>query len=930
MFGWVPKETHLRVLLALVIICSISFIFFLENGYSSSIKWNTFLEADAQEFDVLKIIKGPFEFKLDGQKYLLSEKFLGSEITHNVQLSRIIVYLLWFTFCGLLAISTYWKRFWFLVAGGLSIIFINFLDLDSVEVLGTARGSKWSTILLMFVTLLPAYFCHSVRLNWSWVLKLVVISLPSASLLIIFDLRSELFLNHFIANSFYGFALITFLFLLIIAEEVVFLILYVITQSTGGKNNEKHFSIFGLAYLIYIGIHYAKKGGFIDSDMDILSPYYLLFISIAISFWSLRFKQDIYNEMIQRSHDIRLVVLVMALLTFLFFSMGFVRGNDPSYESMHYLIIYAHLGIGFMFFAYILVNFLTPLIKGLKVYRIAYTEQNFPYVTARLGGLVAIAGFFFLSDQQAFKLLTAAKYNYIGDMYGYSGSMDLAAEYYREGSIYGWDNHYSNYQLGTYYANKEDPGEALYFFSRATKRFPSDFAYVNAANSFDLLGQTERIPAMLREGQIEFPKSGPLLNNLALVLNRQGANNQARLIFESSDLVTSGWGDALNVNKWAIYSDSSTLKRDYDAGSPALKANIYFSSTVNSLEIDTTIFSSPADISRTSYMINSLWGSSDSVPSGIVDSYLAQISDPYLKRDLLNAHAVNLYKRGEVDKSFEVFNNLINTVSEYETSRYLNQLGLMSLDQGASNLAAKYFEQAIDRNHQEARLNLVIAYLEASEWSKAASSLDNLVESDSTYSRLREDLSSILQNIDDDSFGFLYYRSMEIDYERLSRSLTGLSSSQITTLWDKIVYDLWNRGVYEMSGYYRLFEPWLSDEQKVEFNRNTEISKLGLDQKIDVRNSFDVIEVLAATQSDLFSLDEKYEIIVKAVDTNPYSSEYQKQYCLTAIENGLFDYADDGLMKLKDIIPSDEFDSFVKVFTEAKELKRNDNTWTLQ
>ena len=103
-----------------------------------------------------------------------------------------------------------------------------------------------------------------------------------------------------------------------------------------------------------------------------------------------------------------------------------------------------------------------------------------PYVSAKLGGIAIFLGFFFLSSNQIQRLTKSSRLNYLADKELLIGDESIALEYFRQSDVYGWDNHYANYQMGRRMALRGEMKDAAYRFTRGTLRHPSEFMYASA------------------------------------------------------------------------------------------------------------------------------------------------------------------------------------------------------------------------------------------------------------------------------------------------------------------------------------------------------------------------------------------------------------------------------------------------------------------
>ncbi len=933
MTEYFPKEVSLRIPAIILIVLTGSMIYFHEKGFDITINWEIVSQAETENFVAHTFSKGPFDFELEGQKYFITETFGGSDITHNPMLSRVLIYIIWIGICGILAVSTVWKRFWFIVIAALAIVFINFLDLDALDVLGGRPGKKWLTMAMMVVLLIPTYYLHAFKPALRYFLKWLFVALPSTVLLMTLDVLSPVFVPHFIANAHISLSILCILFIFLIAEEILFLILFFLTQSRGGRHNEKHFIIFSLVYLGFLGVYYGKKAGFIDIGFSFLNPYYLLSISLLVSLWSTRFKQELYDSVLAFSSDIRYILITLGIVSVAFLNLGFLRGNDPAYEAMHYVIVYAHLAFGFMFLMYTLVNFISPIMQGFQVYKIAYKEYSFPYVSSRLAGLAIVAGFFFLSDREVQKMMRGARYNYQGDLYQLNGDAGLAQEYYRQGSIFSWDNHYSNYMLGTAGLAKNDFDEAVYRFTRAKYKIPSPYTYVNTANSHFALKEEGKILSLLQEGSLLFPQSAELNNNLAIALNNRGNPEEASRLMNSISGKTEKWNNAVQVNKWMLGHDSSNLLKEYNIDNAALKSNIIAQCendpAVRTLWLDTGLLEGSPNLHRIAYLINASWMFTDSIPRKYSDRYQVETTLSILERNLAHSQAINLYRSGNINQAFRKFDLLQNNASEPERGFFLNQFGLLALEQDAPRLASDYFEKAKTLNYREAFFNDVIANLEARNWTGAMRLWADLLERDSSFAEMSDFIDPIIKGQNNNSFAFRYYRIFDFQPAGVRSFVGELETAQLAMLWKRIVQEHAVQGSFDrLEEFYTIFSPFLPQDE-VQYFTSVQ-SDLEGGPEVDntyLANVFDEIRILAVIRSGKFTDMEKYNILLEAIDINPYSTVLIREYCMAAVAMGLFDYGDQALSRLHNLLPSSEFDIFEENYNEAK-MKRSGDTWT--
>ena len=91
--------------------------------------------------------------------------------------------------------------------------------------------------------------------------------------------------------------------------------------------------------------------------------------------------------------------------------------------------------------------------------------------------------------------------------------LDLAEEYYKEASVYEYQNHRSNYAMATLARMKKDKYDEAYYLRNALLKKPSEFSYVNLSNIY--LKNDQYFDGMfeLRDALSDFPGSYQILNN---------------------------------------------------------------------------------------------------------------------------------------------------------------------------------------------------------------------------------------------------------------------------------------------------------------------------------------------------------------------------------------------------------------------------------
>ncbi len=939
----IPKEMITKLTIVSFLSGIVLFSAFYIKGYDSSIDWNVTTTAESEVFFTQPFKKGPFEFSFSSKKYGLIETFSAGPVVRNYETDRALIMFILLGISLLIAAATRLPRTWFIGTMGLFIFFIINLHLPEVGIFGFGARSTIPIIILLLAYVLPAYLFHAfysqVALGWRW---LTIIGI-TASLILVSGVEAIQLQEQFIAGSYFGLIVLSLIFLLIIAEENVFGILFLITQTRGGKNNHLHFSFFSFVYFGVLIAYYGNKAAFWDIDISFFNPYVLLVLSSLVALWSLKYKQNLMSlNLKMKVLNYLFIGLGMVVLGFLALAMS--RGNDPVYEGLHYFIVYTHVAFGIMFFLYLIWNFAGPLGDGLQVYKIAYREQNFPYISAKLAGLAAVAGMFFLSNKEPFLLFQAGNYNYLGAQAMSSGNNLLAQEYFREGSIFGYDNHFSNYQLGYSALQGGDIKEANYRFKKATQRYPSPQAFVNHAGTHAMMSETTPAIVTLKNGLRDFPNQNQLLNNLGLTFADLGQKSEALSYFGKAD-PSGQWTNAALVNYWKVNNTQENAPQDFQEGNLAVKTNILnnliLSAPSTQLPFDSTWLYPSYTLHRLAFLINgALYYDNPALPYHLNNSLSGQL-DEGMYYDAKNAIILGNYKNGNINAALTLSDFLISEVSAQIQGKFYNQMGLLAFSQHAPVLAMGFFEQAIDHGSSDARINKAACLLELAQFENALKWSEYLITIDSSMSPLKYDIlriSSEGEMTTDQLLFNIYYNYSVYSSAELNSALAKADQRFAQSLWAKIASEQMKDNKWDaLKNYRAVFNAFLEKSAFEEpdlllaLSENEPITgshplaeALQLTDQIEQANSLVTIagqnalnEPLVLAISDkLKSLDPSlnYSVLIDAININRTSVALHKAYVMAALDLGLEEYAKNVLDKITTLTTQKDYQQFQSVY----------------
>ncbi len=828
-------------------------------GYENSIGWEVTSTAEVLEFPAISIEGELLDFQVTGEKYLLTESYSGGRISRNYVFDGILLGIAWLGLLIALTGASFLKRGGFILSLILFTLMINRLNLYQIGLFDIR--SKMAMLIPFFAVAGPLIFFHEYRQKTSFVVRLATITLLSLTIVFFGVNEPFVFVDHLASHSLFSFAIAGLIFLLIITEENIFGVLYLVTKGKGGRSNHLHFIVLGLIYLVNLVLYYLNKSGYVPNSFFFFDPYILLALSSMVAIWSLGYKQEFLTKYLP-SKSLLTIFLGTGIILFSLLSLSFFRGIDAIYESFHYFILYFHIGFGAFFFIYIVVNFIDALVEGFEVFKIVYKERHFPYVSARLGGLVVVLAFYFLATQEPYELLKSGYYVHLASQEETIGHPDLAIQYYQQAGFLGYNTHYPNYKLAWNYSDQGNEYLTKTYFEKAAARYPSPFAFVNYTN-LDMDINRAKVQSALERAVQQF-RHGELKNNFGILRLK---NNEPGLALEQFEYASSSnsWNQAPLLNKWAALKklgavDSIGITDDYQDGNYGVRANL-LTSVDEGAELDLILedYESAPVLHRRAYLLNATHTFdydtiSKLIPIEIDASINANFNDA-LRKSL----AIYYYRKGEVNKVFHQLDQLQANTYSYDKATYLNDLGKVALDQEAYLLALDYFDQAIENNSVEASINR----LEVLAW----------------LGRADEIPTELLKVVENDP------------------GLTAFANQLLTKL---------NTGNFERR-----------KEQDTDLNlkslSDNQLIELGYQNAFDESTVLEVVDELSVRGNI-----EAYNVILEAVEVNPYDVSIMMKYALVALEQNLISYADEMIPRIRELAEASTFEAFNERFTKRK------------
>jgi tetratricopeptide (TPR) repeat protein len=912
------KHPVVLIVLAFCLVSGLAMFYFQYQGYDASIGWSLTAESELDEIVTYQFQKGPVEFQIKGEKISLMEAYVGDEIDPNTMLSTSYFYAILLGIGILLACATYLKQLGFIVFSGLFIVFLTMLDLT-----GYMNQGNWVVLVPFVLVAGTGYFFHVFWYQSIFLIRALVMSALLIGLTFLLPGEIGSFVPHFFANGLMSIIILAILFIILVSEEILFGLLYILTQNKGSSGNLKHWLILGGVYVANLIAYYLNRAGIFDFSYTFMNPYVLLFISFLVALWSLQYKYELIKNSVLFIPAF-VAILALGLITFSILGYGFEKGMDGIYEGLHYVIIYAHLGFGFFFLAYVLVNFIDPMVRGIQVYKIVYKPQSFHYITARISGFVAMVAFFALSSQVSLNLFKASKYNLLGDIASTEQNADLAITYYKQAEFYGYNTHYTNYQLGTIFLNQNKIPAAREHFLKATSRYPSAQAFLNTSN---LQSNTDLSLSLsyLNQGLNYFPNQPELISNLGLIQLKNEQTEKA-LALLGNTVSEQQWNQAPVVNTWKALSNlrdirSNDPESSYATGNLAVKTNVLSallsSETKAKLSFDTTGLKTSFPLHRQAYLLNASYVMADTLLQRAIENEL-NVQGIGLQSQLRRALARNQYVSGNVKSAFQTLDYIQQGKSGPRAGEVLNEMGMLALDQHAPLDALEFFDKALGNGYKQANFNRLFALLEASKFAKAKAHLNLLVASDSSLKSLEKSLSNVFKAGSDTTaeanFNELYYRGMEWPVEKIKTRLDEFNATSQQLVLEKLSHEIENRGI----------DPSLYATLKIPIPDYTSLTPEQLRYFASQRPFDEGLVILAAETLSKDDAIGAYSLLNSSLEFNPFSIPLLKAQALSTIDINLPEYADSSFDQLSNLVSGAEFAAFQIHWYKKKTEKTSD------
>lgn len=791
--GW-PKGNRILFLVLLVVfaatIANMWVAYYLTPA--PTIELRTFSEAEIDEIAVDQFSKGPFDFSVQANNYVILQRQLGTMLTTSETVAYVYLFTVALFVIGMLAVISTLSRFYYLVGMGIFILFVTTLSPELLGILG--NYGKIFTIVIMACYGLASFWLFYFGVTVSFTKRILVFTAITAFLWVIINFlgvteKPFLFLATYSVEA----GLIAcVLFIVTVAHEIVAGFVFAVTQSTRTQKSINHFLIITVIYVINLALAYSVRFGFIRMNVITIDLFLLLTISGVLGIWGIRQRHRIYEGVIDSDPYGVFAFMLMGALTFATIAMFMFNANDSALSALSDIIIFTHIGFGAIFLMYVISNFGGMLSKNMQVYKVLYQPNNMPFFTFRLAGLILSIVLLVYNAWQVPAYNAVAGYKIgIADLYLKLNNLPFAKAFYDESRTYSFRNHHASYALANIEGSLFNSTAERKFYADASGNRPTQASYLNLAQTYQTTDDNLEAMLALREGIRRMKNNDALENTLGLLYARAGLPDSALKYLDLSrnssaldEIATLNITGLAAMERIGVPDDSAKeLSKQ-----PVLMANQL--ALANTLKRHvTTPFQLPTDTVLTmaqaaaisNYLINTRYNDDTTFVRKVVELARMPSNDGF-KEALLLASAISFYSSGEVKDAFTTLEEV--TVGSQHQGRYNNILTMWALENDEPQRAVGYANYAVSQNYAPARLTYAVALTEALKLDEAKVEWDSLLRNDSTNIILASRLShaievspslAVLSLNNEERYAYIKYR-LAISDSNLVFSLVGMEN----------------------------------------------------------------------------------------------------------------------------------------------------------
>ncbi len=748
---------------------------------------------------------GMYKFPITVDNYLISQNFTASGLQVNVWPAYVLLAWMAVFITVILTIMPKLSRFWFVVSVVLFTLLLIGLKLEYLLLFNSYEKYGIAIGMALYYPLL--YLFHFLRPNtsvWVRLASFLGATIVFAGIIYQFSHVSLPFL-HLANYGIYVPLILTILFCFMVGHEIISGLLAVISGSglTGEKGGLYHFLIISVVFLVNVAMVLFKNSRIFDWNLYLIGAFGLLSIATIIGIWGYRWRENTYEGTYAFFPSGAFLYLGLAITAHITIAYFFITGNDPLVECVEDAIVFSQLGFSAIFIVYFLANFFDMMRENADVAKVVFKPRRMPYFTARFAALIVVLGIFLRLHMTPYNQALAGFYAGIGDLYLKSKDILAAREYYNLANTFSNTGHRGNYAMATLEHLNGNKAEEIRYLTKAIGKNPTPFAYALLASR--LSDEKKYFEAMftLKDGLVEFPDEGRLMNNLGLLYTELAQTDSAFQAFDMAMKARKAH-EVAGANVYALMRQQGLEVREDTLST--LLANTSYLPAVNNLvalanekgrkiqDQGVVKYETPGKTTIDQVIYN--YNKTLNDPSLADSAYFSQMSWFYDSSDVVwfedqvrYAGALAEFKQGNVAVAMQSINKLALQNPEHE---YFATLGKLAVSLGAWDLAIEYFKSSFQNGQLHIAPQLAMAYMETGQSDKAEFLWQQIqTAGDSMNTRIAGQMIKIIQmkNIDEilfaeasEKLAFIKYKYREVPIEKLEALALSIDNQNIKAL----------------------------------------------------------------------------------------------------------------------------------------------------
>jgi len=972
-----PYRFAYLISLSAVFVALILFIVAWGRGLGNVVRWDVLSELNELPVTFRTFTDGLLDYAVNGKAYAVSEQFVASPMQVNPHIATALLAGICIAFTLLLSAITRFDRVRYLVGMGALILGLAFFRFEMLEVPGLGGSRLFLILTVLFGSV--SYFFHTFRSDQPILVRLGVfaslIGMTVATLGALSPVEQPVLT--IVSYSMPVMLAFSIAFIFFIAAEILAGLVWVTTAGGSGKVlGLSNFLFISGLYLVNLVLIWLKNTRMIDWELLSISPFVLYLISVTLGIWGFRRLME-QQQLVSFRDGGAFLYAGLALLTTLTMGYAFATANDPLIEVFEDVIVYTHLAMGLAFIVYVLINFLPIFQQGRAVYRILYLPKRLELSLFRLVAVFLVLTLVASGNTITLKQAMAGYYNNLGDLYTATGELASAQAFYEQALEQEFQNHKSNYALASLATAQNDQTAAAFYFQKATLKQPQPHDYAALSQTFlqtDLFFEAVKT---LQQGLRQFPGSGELQNNLGYLYARTSVADSAYYYLQAATGNTSR-SDVPAANLLGFYarnpqvlSADSSLARNtnefeyesYQANALALRLVASTGPAAQPVQpawLTTDQVGEGLSVGRFASVYNYALASQQ--PDSTLARTLQRQADAPANQDftddLLLARAVAEYTAHNHPTAFGLLSQLAEGDPKQGDS-YRSITGLLLMEQGLYRKAA---DQFADNSDTTSIYHRAVALTKAGDPALAQSLWETAARGDSNVSALKQvlyeerspqtDLEKafyVSYRLDNPNRG-RYWETIRnptlktvagvalandyldaVQWRNTQLMLSGLPAD--TTISDYAV-SLRNLAALRLSAFRRSIgsaetmarQPILPQHQAERaywlaqaYERSRQPAKAGVAYREALQLAplnAQIVTAAAQFERQQNRIRPAYELVLKALLFNEDNAELLKTYVTLCLDQSLFDYASDGLARLRAAAPATDYQAFTATYQE--------------